>query len=344
VAADDPQTLPIAEVQKRLNSFPDGLSQREAAKRLAKDGPNEIVEKSPFLEVSKLLLWSDPLDDRSRGDFIRGRQALARLLHHPGAVDVQRLRGFLGRTNGRRGMRRVWRTSETISASPISLRDIIGPEGAAFRATHLAVPFANFLRDLSPPAEKIKRVSAQTASESKRSLSPRESSAEPSQVSIGRLLTQGLKELLMSLIHWDPFAEVNTLIRLMPAGSAGFPRLALEGNGARKMEWSPSADISETATEYVIRVDLPAVKKEDVKVTLDQGVLAISGERKRQTDDKNEKFHRVESFYGTFERSFSLPENVNADAVRCDSKDGILTVHIPKLEAQQQKPKHITVQ
>jgi HSP20 family protein len=148
----------------------------------------------------------------------------------------------------------------------------------------------------------------------------------------------------MSLIRWDPFAEVNTLIRLMPAGAAGFPRLALEGNGARKIEWSPSADISETIKEYVIRVDLPAVKKEDVKVTLDQGVLTIHGERKQQTDDKNEKFHRVESFYGTFERSFSLPDNVNGDTVRCDSKDGILTVHIPKIETPQQKPKQFTVQ
>jgi HSP20 family protein len=148
----------------------------------------------------------------------------------------------------------------------------------------------------------------------------------------------------MSLIRWDPFADVNTLIRLMPAGSAGYPRLAPEGNGARKVEWSPSADISETVKEYVIRVDLPAVKKEDVKVTLDQGILTIFGERKQQTDDKSEKFHRVESFYGSFERSFSLPDNVNADTVRCDSKDGILTVHIPKIEAVQQKPKQITVQ
>jgi HSP20 family protein len=86
------------------------------------------------------------------------------------------------------------------------------------------------------------------------------------------------------------------------------------------------------------------VKKEDVKVTLDQGILTIFGERKQQTDDKSEKFHRVESFYGSFERSFSLPDNVNADTVRCDSKDGILTVHIPKIEAAQQKPKQITVQ
>ncbi len=148
----------------------------------------------------------------------------------------------------------------------------------------------------------------------------------------------------MSLIRWDPFGDVNTLFHLMPSGTAGWPRRAAEGNGSRKLEWSPAADISETDKEYVIRMDLPAVKKEDVKVSLDQGVLTIIGERKQQTDDKSEKYHRVESYYGGFERSFSLPDNVNADTVRCDSKDGILTIHIPKIETPQQKPKTITVQ
>ena len=148
----------------------------------------------------------------------------------------------------------------------------------------------------------------------------------------------------MSLIRWDPFGDVNTLFHLLPSSAAAYPRRAPEGNGGRKVEWSPSADISETDKEYVIRIDLPAVKKEDVKVTLDQGVLAIIGERRQQMDDKSEKFHRVESYFGTFERSFSLPDNVNLDTVRCDSKDGILTVHIPKIETPQQKPKQITVQ
>lgn len=148
----------------------------------------------------------------------------------------------------------------------------------------------------------------------------------------------------MSLIRWDPFGDVNTLFHLLPSATSGWPRHTADSK-SRKIEWSPAADISETEKEYVIRMDLPAVRKEDVKVSLDQeGVLAIVGERKLQTDDKNEKFHRVESFYGTFERSFSLPDNVNADAVRCDSKDGILTVHIPKIETPQQKPKQITVQ
>ncbi len=148
----------------------------------------------------------------------------------------------------------------------------------------------------------------------------------------------------MSLIRWDPFGDVSTFIRLMPNPAAGWPRAADDSSGARKLEWSPFSDISETDKEYVIRIDLPAVKKEDVKVTLDQGVISISGERKQPTDEKDEKFHRVESFYGSFERSFSLPENVNADAVSCDSKDGILTVHIPKIATKKQTPKQITVQ
>jgi HSP20 family protein len=82
---------------------------------------------------------------------------------------------------------------------------------------------------------------------------------------------------------------------------------------------------------------LPAVKKEDVQVTYDDGVITIKGERKQQRDEKNEKYHRVESFYGSFERSFSLPDNVNAESIRCESKDGILTVHIPKSETAKQK-------
>jgi HSP20 family protein len=145
----------------------------------------------------------------------------------------------------------------------------------------------------------------------------------------------------MSLIRWEPFGDVDALFnRLMPSGYA---RLALAGNG-RKLDWSPSADISETDKEYVIRAELPAVKKEDVQVTYDEGVITIKGERKQQKDERNEKFHRVESFYGSFERSFSLPENANTETINCESKDGILTVHIPKTETVKQKPKQITVQ
>jgi HSP20 family protein len=147
----------------------------------------------------------------------------------------------------------------------------------------------------------------------------------------------------MKILRWDPFGDVDTLFNRL-IGSAAMPRVKLEGNGGRQLEWAPSADISETDKEYVIRAELPAVKKEDVQVTLEEGTITIKGERKQQKEDKDEKFHRVESFYGSFERSFSLPENVNTDAVRCESKDGILSVHIPKTAAQKPKPRQITVQ
>lgn len=149
----------------------------------------------------------------------------------------------------------------------------------------------------------------------------------------------------MNVVRWDPFAEVNTLFsRLMPGGRAGWPQLGAEGNGSRAFEWSPSADISETDKEYVIRAELPAVRKEDVHVTVGEGVVTIRGERKQQKEEKSEKFHRVENFYGNFERSFSLPDNVIADAVKCESRDGVLTVHLPKTEMTKQKVKQITVQ
>jgi HSP20 family protein len=146
----------------------------------------------------------------------------------------------------------------------------------------------------------------------------------------------------MNLIRWDPFGEVDAVFNRMLSGQY-WPRLTLEGNG-KKLQWAPSADISETDKEYTIRAELPAVKKEDVQVMLDGGIITIKGERKQQKEDKNEKFHRVESFYGSFERSFSVPDDVNADAIKCDSKDGVLTVHIPKTEVSKQKPKQIAVQ
>jgi HSP20 family protein len=145
----------------------------------------------------------------------------------------------------------------------------------------------------------------------------------------------------MSVVRWDPFAEVDSLFnRIMPRLGHG-PRLSVEQNGGVNVEWSPLTDISETDKEYLIRAELPGLRKEDVKVTLTDNVLTIEGERRRQSEEKGEKFHRVESFYGSFTRAFSLPDNVKADAVRCEGKDGMLTVHIPK--AEQKKPKEIAI-
>lgn len=149
----------------------------------------------------------------------------------------------------------------------------------------------------------------------------------------------------MALVHWDPFGDMDTLFnRLMPRSFGAWPRLTRNGDGDTTLEWSPSADISETDKEYLVRAELPSVKKDDVKVTVDGGMITIEGERKQQREDKNEKFHRVESVYGSFARSFSLPDDVNTTNIRCESKDGVLTVHIPKKDIEKRKPVEIKVQ
>ena len=142
----------------------------------------------------------------------------------------------------------------------------------------------------------------------------------------------------MSLIRWDPFAEVDGLFNHM----GRWPRLTIEGQGGMTFEWSPSADISETDKEYLIRAELPGMKKEDVKVTLADGVLTIQGERRQRKDQNNEKYHRVETHYGSFTRTFTLPDNVKAECITCEAREGVLTVHIPKIGHK--KPREIAIQ
>ena len=115
-------------------------------------------------------------------------------------------------------------------------------------------------------------------------------------------------------------------------------------DGQRALDWAPAVDISETDTEYLIRAELPAVKKEDVRITLDGGMLNISGERKQKNEEKNEKRHRVETVYGKFSRSFTLPDIADAANIRAESKDGVITVHVAKAKVEPRKPIDIKVQ
>ena len=147
----------------------------------------------------------------------------------------------------------------------------------------------------------------------------------------------------MSLIKWQPFGELDDAFsRLMPSLFSRSARMGIE-NG-EKLTWAPSADISETDAEYLIRAQLPAVRKEDVKVTLDQGMITIHGERKEEKETRDEKFHRVESFRGAFSRSFSVPDNIDERAISADAKDGVLTVHLPKTKAATAKTVEVKVQ
>src|SRR5271157_3538020 len=106
-------------------------------------------------------------------------------------------------------------------------------------------------------------------------------------------------------------------------------------------EWAPLVDISEDDKEYLIKAELPDVKKEDVKVTAEEGTLTIMGERKFEKEEKGKKYHRVERAYGSFVRSFSLPADVNPMKVSAEFKDGMLTVHLVKDEKA--KPQQVEV-
>lgn len=143
----------------------------------------------------------------------------------------------------------------------------------------------------------------------------------------------------MALIKWEPLREIEDMFdrytRAMGWPSNRGQELITTG------DWSPRVDISETDNEFVVKAEIPEVKKEDVKVSVDNGVLTIQGERKQEKEEKGKKFHRVERYYGSFVRSFTLPDNVDETKVKATFKDGMLNLQIPK--TAETKPKAIEV-
>ena len=146
----------------------------------------------------------------------------------------------------------------------------------------------------------------------------------------------------MNVIRWEPFGGMDDMFNRFPSLFEKWARLS--GSGEKGVGWAPSVDISETDQEYLIRASLPAVKKEDVNVTVEDGMLTVSGERQQQQQQKDEKFHKIENFYGSFARTFSLPEGTDPSAIRAESKDGVLTIHVPKARADTKKPTTVKVQ
>lgn len=126
----------------------------------------------------------------------------------------------------------------------------------------------------------------------------------------------------MALVKWEPFREIEDLFDRYTS-KLGWPSLSREAFSTP--EWSPKVDIVETDKEFTIKAELPEVKKEDVKVNIENGELCISGERKQEKEEKGKKFHRIERFYGSFMRSFTLPGNVDADNIKAEFKDGCST-------------------
>jgi len=162
---------------------------------------------------------------------------------------------------------------------------------------------------------------------------------------------QPSKEIVMSQLTkkdtrtWDPFAELKEMSERLNRAFALSPFVHSVGEGQRlaNIDWSPSVNISETDKAYMIRADVPETTREDVKVSCDKGVLTIEGERKQQKTEDNERFHRVESSYGRFVRTFALPDDADESAIEATYKDGGLTVRVPKAPAKQIKSRQIKV-
>lgn len=146
------------------------------------------------------------------------------------------------------------------------------------------------------------------------------------------------------------------LIRYEPAGFPMFREMEetldrlnrlfnTRPNGAKEnfvvTDWTPTVDIQENDAEYLIKAELPEVQKNDVKVTVENGILTLQGERKQEKEEKGKKFHRVECSYGTFLRTFTVPADADEAKVGAEFKDGILRVHLPKTEKP--RPKAIDV-
>jgi HSP20 family protein len=145
----------------------------------------------------------------------------------------------------------------------------------------------------------------------------------------------------MTLVRWDPFRELEDMSERL---NRVFSRPSLRNSGKENLtvaDWMPTVDISETEGEYLIKAELPEVRKEDVKVTVENGVLTLQGERRQEKEEKGKRFHRVERSYGSFVRSFTLPESVDESFVKAEYKDGVLNLHLPKSEKV--KPKAIDV-
>jgi HSP20 family protein len=138
---------------------------------------------------------------------------------------------------------------------------------------------------------------------------------------------------------WDPFRELGEFQNRLSSvfGRAGSQR----ENESALSQWSPPVDILEDDKEFLVKAELPDVKKEDVRVVVENGVLTISGERKLEKQENKHRYHRVERSYGSFSRSFSLPDGANAAKVHAEFKNGVLQVHMAKSEMS--KPKQIEV-
>jgi HSP20 family protein len=146
----------------------------------------------------------------------------------------------------------------------------------------------------------------------------------------------------MAIMRWDPFRELNELSNRVNRYFGQSERAMTPAEEQLTVaEWWPPVDIKETAEEFMVKAELPGMKKENVHVTINEGILTMQGERKAEKEEKGARFHRIERSYGSFARSFVLPQHVDETKVVAEFTDGVLNVRMPKSATA--KPKNIEV-
>src|SRR5216683_1095943 len=149
-----------------------------------------------------------------------------------------------------------------------------------------------------------------------------------------------------TLITWNQLREMeeatqNRFNRFL----GGFPNRMGSGeiHSLAVADWSPEVDISEDDRGYLLKADLPEMKKDDVRVTVEDGILNVSGERKTEKEDQKRKFHRIERSFGTFRRSFTLPDDADSTKVTAEFREGVLKVHLPTTPVTRSKATQVKV-
>jgi HSP20 family protein len=149
----------------------------------------------------------------------------------------------------------------------------------------------------------------------------------------------------MTPTKWNPLRELEELLDVYSRPAARRPQRETGHEIMTTADWAPVVDIKETNDEYLIKAELPEVKKEDVKVSLNEGVLVIEGERTMEKEEaETGKYHRIERAYGSFARSFTLPDDVEPEKIRAEHKEGMLYLHLPKHAEPPAKSVKIQVQ
>jgi HSP20 family protein len=149
----------------------------------------------------------------------------------------------------------------------------------------------------------------------------------------------------MAIVRWEPFRDLvsiqDRMNRIFDDAFRAAPRAGAEDDWALGGTWAPAVDIFEKDGSIVLKAELPGVDPKDVDVRVENNVLTLRGERKFESEVKREQYHRVERAYGSFSRSFTLPNVVDTDHIKAEFKDGVLRVNLPQKE--EAKPKQISI-